>query len=928
MSNLRSLLAALLLVLLSSSADAGERFAYAPFSELAFEADPPALAARSGFGAGWWLRLADYEPYAMIDGGGEVFLEYAESGDAAPAGLFDGTPWSTSLPGVVLRTEAAGALAGTLYYPKADLSGFTAHRFRIATPTEGPAARERFYLAMEAYYGRLVTRDLPGAAWFRHRLREARAQIAGREAGDARDPRPTPWATPHGEFDDTFDLFTGERAIAENLELDRVLRPAEGDEAASVAIADIPGIRTRELDWKALAKDLKPELDPLARFVPADQHALFFPSFAEMTRVFDEADSEGSPLLAFASGRASDEQSKQRYQEQLCMPLSALARAFGPAIVAGVALTGSDPFLPSGTDVALLFECKQPLVFEKYLMARHLEAKAKGAEAVEGTIGKLHWGGVRTDDRRVCSYTASIDGVLVVTNSLVQLERIAATIEGRTPALAGADEYRWFRNRYVRGAGAESGFLVLTDATIRRWADPHWRIGESRRVRAAAAMSEIQAASLVALVQGKLDVGKSAADARWPITADFVWAKDGVASPTYGSLAFLTPIVELSFDKVTAAEQAAYVRFREAYQRSWSNYFDPIAVRLSLDDQRLGADVTVMPLQVSSEYNEFMRLTRGAKLAPTAGDPHASALFHFALAFGSDNGLGQILGELTGPASRQFGADPLSWIGGGVAIYGEKDAFWDELAQAGSESDFLEENFYRLPLALHVDVKDPLKMAAFLTAVRAFSDQSAPGIAKWTTVTWHDQPYVRIALEENVDVDGAISEAALYYVALPKALVLSLREDLIQGAIDRLKSPGDAAAARPWLGESIAMRADRSAFDMLSKVMGTGFEEQRRVAAWAPLPILGEWKRMFPDRDPVELHQRVWRQALAAPGDGYAWSAPWSTMASNLWGSPAEPKQGPSWPPELDHLRTGDFGLTFENDGLRARVEVTREPRK
>ena len=33
--------------------------------------------------------------------------------------------------------------------------------------------------------------------------------------------------------------------------------------------------------------------DPLAKYIPADQHVLFFPSFAAMTHLIDEAKANG-----------------------------------------------------------------------------------------------------------------------------------------------------------------------------------------------------------------------------------------------------------------------------------------------------------------------------------------------------------------------------------------------------------------------------------------------------------------------------------------------------------------------------------------------------------------------------------------------------------------------------------------------------------
>jgi hypothetical protein len=183
------------------------------------------------------------------------------------------------------------------------------------------------------------------------------------------------------------ELFSGERASAENLELDRLPRVAAADEQESLALDSLAGITTRELDWAALAKGLSPALDPLAALVPADQHAVFFPSLEAMTRFVDEADSLGSPLLAFGSGRTNDERSLERYQEQLGLPLTALSRRFGPAVVRSVALTGSDPFLPSGTDMAILFDCPQPALLAAWIRARHATAaREQGAAETQGEL--------------------------------------------------------------------------------------------------------------------------------------------------------------------------------------------------------------------------------------------------------------------------------------------------------------------------------------------------------------------------------------------------------------------------------------------------------------------------------------------------------------------------------------------------------------
>ena len=41
-----------------------------------------------------------------------------------------------------------------------------------------------------------------------------------------------------------------------------------------------------------------------------------------------------------------------------------------------------------------------------------------------------------------------------------------------------------------------------------------------------------------------------------------------------------------------------------------------------------------------------------------------------------------------------------------------------------------------------------------------------------------------------------------------------------------------------------------------------------------------------------------------------------------VYGHPAQPKQGPALPAALESVEAANFGITFENDGIRARVEL------
>ena len=49
-----------------------------------------------------------------------------------------------------------------------------------------------------------------------------------------------------------------------------------------------------------------------------------------------------------------------------------------------------------------------------------------------------------------------------------------------------------------------------------------------------------------------------------------------------------------------------------------------------------------------------------------------------------------------------------------------------------------------------------------------------------------------------------------------------------------------------------------------------------------------------------------------------------SDWESTVYGHPGEPKAGPDLPDVMDTVESGDFGLSFEDGGLRARGVVKR----
>jgi hypothetical protein len=786
------------------------------------------------------------------------------------------------------------------------------------------------------------------------------------------------------QIDRTYALFSGGQAISENLQLDRELLFPRGNNQNDkpVSLDSISGITVKEFDWQPHVKDAKPKLDPLASVIPADQHVVFFPTFAAALKVADESKLQGTAILRRTELDSQDTHLVERYERQLGLTLTVLGRMLGPKLVSSVAITGGDPYFATGTDVAVLFESSQPALLANLLMAkaRVESADVKEAKLIDGTIDGIKYVGLRSPDRRVCSYIADIGNAVVVTNSPAQLQRLAAVKASKSAALSSLPEYVFFRQRYQLGDESESALLFISDATIRRWCGPRWRIASSRRIRDAAVLLRLQAASLDFLVTGQgLKLGAIASDLPTSQQADLQLTTDGVSSPTLGRLDFLTPISELTFDFVTTFERDAYQRWRDGYQSNWSGAFDPIALRIGTDEKRLLADFSIMPLIVRSEYRLYLQMASGAKLSAKSGDPHDTVV-HFVLAINpksepiqmANRFLAQIM---AGPAAG-LGADrpldPLGWLGESVSVYADRDAYWEELLKLTPEERArkLRKDGYRLPIGVCFEVREPLKLALFLTALRGFLQQSAPGLLKWENPSHRDQQYVKIssARPRAIGTDE-LDNAALYYATVGDGLLFSPNEGVIQRAIDRqlardekiaagerggvsppVSSSSNAASNAPnnrgtdaaplakkeegadgltpgWLGESLALKLDHVLPQFFLWYVELAEPAQAaQQNSWSNLSILNEWKRRYPDRDPIEVHRRFWNTELVCPGGGkYVWNENWRTMESTVFGHPGEPKLPEKFNAPLVPFSKANFGITFELDGLRSKLELLRE---
>jgi hypothetical protein len=913
------------LVTLSAANSSAEDVYYVkPLADLEFVGEKPNV---DDHGSWRWGGMSP--PQVAIKGEGEAFVVWMDANRRIRA---EGLP---DLNGTYLaiRLPADRKVEGRLFLPDNDPKKHTTHQFTIPAGEAKADQRKKFLSAQRVRYLTLLSRDIPGAAWFRYQVSSLDKELGIKTTDDNRRRRFF-GTSRSNDLEDTFALISGGRAVSENLQLDRVL-PEAKVAPETVPLSSLTGITVREFDWTSLVKDVDPKLDPLAKLIPDDQHALFFPSFTAMVSLAENATEQSAPILSFAEPKAESASVRERYERQLCLSLGSAAKLLGPRMIKSVAMTGGDPYLRTGSDVAVIFEAKSDTDALRKMMEAQVSLAASAHPSAlpkEGKIGKVTYIGRRSPDREICSYVAAVAGAVVVTNSTAQLERIVKVSEDSESSLAALDEYRFFRDRYPLGDKNESALLIVSDKTIRRWCGPKWRIGTSRRTRAVALMTQMQAEKLDDLVGHKVQKMEVDPPKSLPDAGKFLISTDGVGSSVYGTLDFQTPLIELDFNQVTKEEATFYRRWRDGYQRNWSNFFDPIAVRLFTDKEKISADLTVMPLIDVSDYREFVDIARNAKIKPEASDPHAEAIVQWTLSV-SPKALSEKWGGL---AEGMIRVNPFSWMGETFSLYVDKDEFWAKLAKAEDKEDFAEEHLHEIPVALNAEVRSGFKLAAFLTAIRAFVEQTAPDMLEWQIKRHNDQAYVRVALSEKgrADSPDELDKLAIYYASSGGSLTVTLSEAMLKRALDRnLARRSDeidkkplTKPARPLLGENFCVQADKALLKLIEAGFAPEYQRAMQRRAWSNLPILNEWKRRYPNQDPVALHEEFWQRQLICPGGGkYRWNEEWQTMESTVYGHPGAPKEGPTLPPALSDLAFGNFGITFEENGLRARVALERD---
>lgn len=814
----------------------------------------------------------------------------------------------------------------------------------VAAAGDDPGLPGIFWSAMSSYFDAYS----PGVPLFHTYVRH-RASLAM--------DRPTP--APNQRRSDLGSLmatYTGVLSVEEALQIDRalLLRAAPVAER-TVELASLESIGLPEHPWEQMIAELEvsPVIEPLAKVVPADMLYLHFDDLRTFVKLAADLDQWVTPLVQAMEGKGGSSHFTERYETQLAIERTGLSRELGHLAAKSVALATSDPFLREGTDVSLLFHVGDARILNSALKRYEDATRARFPDLSQGSyaLGAHKVRTLTTPDGRIGQHRLELGEVLILSNSRRALEKFVAVHQGEATSLQESGDFQYMRTRYPHDPEVEDGFVFIGDAFVTKVVNPEVKILSARRMEARADLVHVNNA---ALLFGWLE-GRRPLSAKELVDHDLLRPQDLVhaegdpisfdprqgASSAWGRAAAMKPLLELDLDKVTPDEAQAYARFRAEYLGQWQTFIDPIAARISYEDEgrKISIDARMLPLIQNSEYDSLQEQVGERTTTP----PTFDGAFQWTLAVGDDAGLRRELNMMARQmsGSRDIGLD---WLGDWVMVgAADRSGLYDlaialglipEAGRAmGLDAEVLIELATRIPLYFGAHVKNSLGLAATLTALRSFIEGAAPGLVFWDS----SQIYGDIPIT-SIRGTGAFSHIALHYAVANEVVAFSLERETLETIIDaalagELSGSGDTTSSeplqtmltlRPSPGQSWMMTALEG---MLEKSAEQGFHSARqhyRVLAHG-LPDLPEDARDARDEAvailgiaPRDPHQGV----FSLDAHGQVQHSIYTHEARTIY--PALPIEGSPVTAILKTLLGLELQLGFEGEdehrGLRTRI--------
>lgn len=789
---------------------------------------------------------------------------------------------------------------------------------------------------------------------------------------DTPDRRPPGGDLREEEIARQYEITTGADAIAESLQLRRMRQQAFRDPGPrKLAVDKVTGIDIAEHPWEKMMAGKKPADESLARLVPHDQYYLAFKNIRKFIELSELLDQWGTNAVRAFEVTSRDYRLKERYEKQLCLRSTWLGKTLGPALLRGVAMTGSDPYLREGTDVSIIFHVTNKPLFlgavERFIREARMEFRNQLREDrtdYQGVTIESHV----TPLREVSLHRATLGDFVVYSNSPAGVRRIIDTHQGKRKSLANGLDFQYMRTVFRADDAGEDGFVFLSDPFIRNLVGPATRIKEKRRLEAITSMYMLNYAALWnAWETGKLPATRQDLLAAACLKPEEVYDPDGkdiawnpkpaqAVSETYNTIHFATPLVELPIDLVTEQEARDYERFRLEYLGLWRQYFDPIGMRVALRGEQVKLDTYILPLIKSSTYNQLRdRTGAGTTVLDTArmpGDTLVQFLMHINPTAPERRELLSLLANVGGKVPGT------EWLGDWLMIRLQDGEALAKLAmllmQAQQEGTRPPEReatklLFQVPVTVGLHIKNPLVFAGVLTGLKTMVKSVLPNGVTWEPMepAYKGVSIVRIqATREGVANFMNVGEEkdpflpAIYYVLSDGGgFYASLTESAIKQIIDIDDSVARKEGKAPVKGEKVdvnnALYVSPEAAKHMGGVIRAYLEAETRKRALDNEPLLYLFYRAglaTPETPAAELQETARRFLGYVPvspdGADYRYDPATDEVKNSRHGTLRQPKAnldlaaGSPVETLLQQLRTIRADLRFREDGIHTTITL------
>jgi hypothetical protein len=371
---------------------------------------------------------------------------------------------------------------------------------------------------------------------------------------------------------------------------------------------------------------------------------------------------------------------------------------------------------------------------------------------------------------------------------------------------------------------------------------------------------------------------------------------------------------------------------------------DPIAIRLDVEEGKGDSavatiDIRVLPLIEGSDYGELEEIVGTERIDVPAIDDGLQAVW----AVGADSEvrreLDRAANSLTGKADIGLG-----WLGDWVMLGTlDRRSLVDMLAAIeediqlprpgphdGRAKDLeLAKLGGRLPVYAAAHVRNPIALAATLTAIRLTLNEVSPGMVSWGEHTrYRDFPIVRVGVDPKAPGEfGGYAEAiALYYVQAGDALVLALDPTVLEALVDRIvdgSGPKRGIDGGPQFVIEARLAKGRAGWTAVAwALQGQANRTQSAARSAAEILLRGDPTITTPEQ-------------LIARGTDYLGAFPVSpsgradfTLTPHGASDPVHGSEIAPAYPELPVEQSPIAGLMERLTGMRATVAFDREPAK